>query len=183
MIRFVRHARPAVGGDVFIGGLDVPLAAGVAEDIVAARSRFSGGEGARIVSSPLVRAFKTAELLFPGLSIHVDERLKERGLGEWEGGDKAELRRLYPGAFLPTGRLRPDFTPPGGEPLERLCDRVAACVADIRLRSVPCVAVAHNGVIAAALHRVRGLSLADAFARPTPYLGAEIIGWSGEPHI
>jgi broad specificity phosphatase PhoE len=45
-----------------------------------------------IWASPLIRARETAALLYPGQPAVVDERLREMGLGKWEGRTFAEVK-------------------------------------------------------------------------------------------
>ncbi len=52
----------------------------------------------RIVSSDLRRAYDTARALaaVTGLPIHSDERLRERGYGDWQGLTHADIAERYP---------------------------------------------------------------------------------------
>jgi probable phosphoglycerate mutase len=48
--------------------------------------------GYHVLSSPLQRARRTAQILFPDREIAIDARLIEIGFGDWEGEVLAELR-------------------------------------------------------------------------------------------
>ena len=79
----------------------------------------------RIVSSDLVRATETAEILNRGynMPILVDPGLREVHFGEWEGLDADTINRQWPGElqkWFETGQLQA----PGGEPPEMFGDRV-----------------------------------------------------------
>ena len=55
----------------------------------------------RIISSPLQRAMRTAEVLadLSGLPVEPDERLQERSFGLWEGLTQEEIEEGWPAAF------------------------------------------------------------------------------------
>ena len=74
-----------------------------------------GGTGWRIVSSPLGRARRTAEIIAEALGIGEIEnepRLIELSWGAWDGRLRAELKAEYPEAFGKTGWA---FHAPTGE--------------------------------------------------------------------
>ena len=170
-IRAVRHAPTDWNREqVFMGTLDPPARA---EGLAAAAALGAElREGVDVVlASPLRRAAQTAAAMFPGREIRLDERLRERGMGEWEGRSKAQVRRERPDAH-PGGYLDVRVTPPGGEPPSELLERVRSFLAEIapRARRERVLLVGHNGWILAA--RLLGGTLGpDAFHRdPTPPL-------------
>jgi probable phosphoglycerate mutase len=107
------------------GHTDVPLnAMGRAQAMVlAARLR---GEGIRTVgSSDLSRARVTAEIAARQLGLEVslvDPRLRERSYGLFEGLTLDECRERYPEEWARAAG--PCGTPPGGETLEVLTERM-----------------------------------------------------------
>lgn len=145
----IRHARSTANKkDIFSGSAETPLSdEGVLEASKLAEA-LKGEQYEKYFSSPLSRALGTARILFPGSEIRVDQRLRERSLGQWEGKAKKEMRQLHTEAFLLSGKLRPLFTPPDGEEIPavaaRLMDFLRAQVHD-RVESM--VVVTHNGVI------------------------------------
>ena len=67
-----------------------------------AGEQHAGGAIARVIASDLERARHTAEILAQGLGIAdlvVDEALRERHAGEWEGLTRAEIEQQWPGAI------------------------------------------------------------------------------------
>ncbi len=70
----------------------------------------------RVFCSPLLRARQSADIVarVHGVSVHVDERLRERSFGELESAHGPTLLREQP---VLAGRIRGDatYTPPGGE--------------------------------------------------------------------
>lgn len=163
----VRHAETVWNRErVFMGGLDVaPAADGLA------RAAALAVPADRVFTSPLSRAARTAAALFPGVSVTADDRLRERGMGSWEGRAKDEVRREHPEAF-PGGHLDVTLTPPGGESLDDLVARVAAFLDDVA--PLTCTArvvlVSHNGWIRAAQYLAGETSLPDFHTHPVPHL-------------
>ena len=98
-----RHGRTAWNaGGRFQGQLDPPLddegraqAARTAPHL----ATLLRGEDTVVVSSDLHRARDTAAALAPllGVEVQVDGRLREHGLGTWEGLTRAEVSERHPG--------------------------------------------------------------------------------------
>lgn len=79
----------------------------------------------RVISSPLQRALQTAELL--GQIPRIDERWIELDYGEWDSRPVADITPDEWAAW----RADPSFSPPGGESLIELDQRVAAACEEI----------------------------------------------------
>ena len=96
----------------------------------------------RIVSSDLARARQTAELLAAGLALElvIDERIRERYAGPWEGLTRDEIESGWPG-MLDDGRRPDDY-----EADDDLLERVLPVLAE---HSGPTIVVTHGGVIRA----------------------------------
>jgi len=126
--------------------------------------------GARtIYSSPLRRARTSVDVLFPGESAIVDVRLCERSVGEWEGLDHATVRRRWPEAFK-DGTIDPLITPPGGESMKELQDRVADFLVTVTDMEEDVFVVTHNGWIRTAMLLNRDITLENLFAEAVPFL-------------
>lgn len=78
-----------------------------------------------IVSSPLKRARQTAEAVaeLTGLSVEVDEDLREADFGAWEGHTFTEIQREWPDE-LTAWLADPNVAPPGGESFAHAARRV-----------------------------------------------------------
>ena len=122
------------------------------------------------VSSDARRAQETARAIAPGAPLRLDERLRERCFGEWEGRDKRELRAVHPAAFTSGGAIRLDSDPPGAEGLGALLDRVHAALSELASAEGPVLLVAHNGSLRAALLLLGEADLAAATTMSVDYL-------------
>ena len=86
-----------------------------------------------LYSSPLARARETAEILKEqfGVPLHFEARLKEIHLGEWGGKLSAEVAEQDPDRHLRWETDAWSVTPPGGESLFQVRDRVHAAADEI----------------------------------------------------
>ena len=88
-------------------------------------------DGWRVVSSPLGRTLRTAEIVCEtiglGCRIETDARLAEIDVGAWEGMTREEIEATTPGACSAEGWI---FTAPGGETYADVAGRVRAVLAD-----------------------------------------------------
>lgn len=138
MIHLIRHARPVHTG-LMLGQYDSPLA----DDVVAPALEI---EVARVYTSPLRRALRTAELFFPLTQAVVLDDLAEISLGEWDGQSWSQIEALHPGVAAAKLRAWNDIVPPAGEPWPEFVARVARAWTVVRSGPSPCAIVAHAGV-------------------------------------
>lgn len=101
--------------------------------------------------SPLKRTIQTAEILVPNLNVIYDERLIERGLGDWENMPNTDEKQ-----FL----LKNKTVPPNGETFEALDNRISEFleVLKTKYQDKKILVVTHGGVIYA-IHRILGLKV------------------------
>jgi broad specificity phosphatase PhoE len=90
------------------------------------------GAGALYVSTTR-RAAQTGEIIARrlGTEMHIDDRLRERDVGHWQGLTLAEIREWYADEF---GALQQDpdgYVIPGGESRSAVQKRMQAAIADI----------------------------------------------------
>jgi probable phosphoglycerate mutase len=143
----LRHGPTAWNGEDRIQGRsDVPLS----PEGRALLRRFRLPEmiaGARLVSSPLIRARETARLL-TGREPLIEQTLIEAQWGAWEGLTRAATHGL---ALRQAARGQSGVTwrPPGGESLGEVQARLLAWT--LSLEGGPVLAVTHKGIIRAAL--------------------------------
>jgi broad specificity phosphatase PhoE len=159
MIVFVRHGETPPNRDgLLLGRADPPLTdrgRAQAKDLghlLAARGV------ARVLTSPLRRARDTASPIAAecGASAEVDDRLIEIDFGEWEGQPFGALDADLIGRW----RRDPDLTPPGGESLAAVAERVSGfCEEWLRDENAGVtVAVSHVSPIKAAVTWTFGVS-------------------------
>jgi len=101
-----------------------------------------------MISSPLQRARRTAEILTGGTPA-IDWRLIELSFGAWEGRRLADLRRELGEAMRANEAAGLDFLPPEGESPRMLINRLRPFLAECALRGEPRTAVAHKAVVRA----------------------------------
>lgn len=115
---------------------------------------------AAIYSSPLKRAYKTAQAInrYHKLEIHTDRRLMEIDMGDWEGRSWGGIEKESP-AMLKVWNENPgDFKAPGGESIRQVVDRMWDAAMDISRENpgrTVCV-VSHGCAIRSLLCRALG---------------------------
>lgn len=129
MLIIVRHGRTEANASGLLQGrIDNPLddtGQQQAHQIATALSR-SDHRPDRLIASPLLRARQTAEATCEllGLDLTIDDRWAELDYGDWDGLPISEVSA----ETWQQWRSDPAFTPPGGESLAELNERVnAAC--------------------------------------------------------
>lgn len=157
-----RHGRTAWNAaGRFQGQLDPPLdAVGQAQARRAApylRAAGLAAEDTVVVSSDLVRAAATATALTDLLGIEVrrDPRLREHGMGCWEGLTRDEVAERYPDQYADWMAGRP-VRGRGGEEPGQVADRALAALADLPPVAVA-VVVTHGGTAGRLMERLLGL--------------------------
>jgi broad specificity phosphatase PhoE len=133
----IRHGEPVVRG-VLLGRKDVALAP---RSIEAASL-----EVRSVFASPLLRAQRSAELLFPNHTITILDGLAERGLGDWEGYSWGEVEGRWPELAARAELNWFLTTPPNGEPWNCFVERVGSAWSEVRRAKGPVAIVAHAGV-------------------------------------
>jgi probable phosphoglycerate mutase len=109
----------------YAGRSDVPLTeTGVLQAAAAAKRLASAGIGV-IVTSPLLRATRTAQEVaeVTGAPVVTDEGFRETDFGAWEGLTFVEVRQRWP-AEMTAWLADPAVAPPGGESLAEVSARV-----------------------------------------------------------
>ena len=149
------------------GQLDTELSELGHAQAVAAAEVLGKRQPLRIVSSDLRRADDTAEKLGErtGLPVHVDARLRETHLGDWQGLTHAQVDAAAPGARL-AWREDATWAPHGGESRVDVAARALPLIAELLAAEpdwaeLPVVLVTHGGLIAALTAALLGLPVAN----------------------
>jgi broad specificity phosphatase PhoE len=109
----------------YAGRSDVPLTDTGIRQALAAAKRLAGVGIDVIVTSPLLRAARTAQEVaaVTGAPVVTDEGFRETDFGAWEGLTFAEVRERWP-AEVTTWLADPEVAPPGGESFADVSTRV-----------------------------------------------------------
>jgi isoleucyl-tRNA synthetase len=132
-ITFVRHGQTDWNGDTkrMQGRTDNPLNETGKEQATEKRSEINHADYDVIITSPLVRAHETAEILAPGREIVVDEAVIEKNLGDFEGMTYEEIYEKYPD-FKNTADIRYKKDTPSGETHADMLARIRSFVEKIK---------------------------------------------------
>lgn len=149
----------------YCGSTDVPLNdAGMAQGSELAL-RLRGVKFEAVISSPMLRAKQTADIICETLNIQyiVNGQFVERNMGVYEGLTKDEIKERYPDLWNRQCTSEPDDAPDGGETLREACNRVNAGMNWLinEFRSKTVLLICH-GFTARAVHRFcRNLSFEE----------------------
>lgn len=147
----LRHAQSEWNADGrWQGHADPPLSDAGRAQAAAAAARLSG-EVREAVSSDLLRAAQTADVIAEALGlgpVTLEPGLREIDVGEWTGLTRAEIEERWPGLLdeWRAGRLT---SIPGGEDREAFRERIVASLGRLTGRSpdTPLLVVTHAGAI------------------------------------
>ncbi len=128
MLFTLRHGVTELNRDKRVSGqtLDVPLLPEGIRQAEEAREKFAGTPLDVVISSPLMRAIQTAEIVtgFPRNAIEIDPQATERSFGRMEGLTRAQVESRFPEVrYLQIGHVGYSLNPPDGEPFPVLQDR------------------------------------------------------------
>ena len=116
-----------------------------------------------IYSSDSERAYHTARIIAAatGNDIILDERLRERHYGVFQGHLRSEIATLYPDILEKYRSWDPDYAVPGGESTSELYQRVVACTEEIAERhpGETVVIATHGGSLGVLFRHVLGIPL------------------------
>ena len=139
------------------GQLDLPLNAVGRTQAEALKRRLAGTQFDTAYSSPLRRAFETAQIIAGELPLIADTRLSEIHHGDWQGKTKADIEERWPDEWNRWNREPEHFTPPGAESASRVRARVEDFLRTIQGTTVLCVS--HGVVIQTLLSILKPVDL------------------------
>ncbi len=140
-----RHGRPDTGQDVWLGSqLDVALSPEGRGQAEALADRLAGVRVDRILSSPMLRALETAQIVARGRPVEVDDRLIERDYGRWEGLTSAEIEARDP-ELMERWDRDPAAHTPGGESGDEVAERVLSFLVELLAAELPNVPNVERG--------------------------------------
>jgi probable phosphoglycerate mutase len=191
----VRHGEtPLTEGRRFSGrgGLDPGLTEGgraqAAHAAAVLEARLAGAPLATVLVSPLLRTRETAAVIAQrlGVPVEVEDGFAEMAFGEWDGLSFAEARSRDP-EYFDRWLIDPQLSPPGGESLASLRERVRTAQerAVARFPGERVLVVAHAMPVKVLVADALGAPLESAHrVEVAPASVAEISYWSdGRPMI
>jgi alpha-ribazole phosphatase len=134
------------------GRLDIPLNATGRQQARTLRVRLKNTPFDSVYSSPLRRAFETAQIIAPDKPIRRDARLAEIDHGDWQGKTQQEIEAEWPHQWDAWNSDPDSFTPPGGETIADVQLRIKEFLAEMEGQAILCVS--HGVVIQAFLSTV-----------------------------
>src|SRR5215467_7881222 len=141
----VRHGQTDWNAEQrFQGHLDIPLNSVGYRQAQTLKSRLAGIRFDAAYSSPLRRAWATAEIIADDLPVSIDERLIEIHHGSWQGRTKQDIAGQWPLEWERWNTEAQRFTPPGGEAADSVRVRVEDFLSRMQGRAVLCVS---HGVV------------------------------------
>lgn len=159
----VRHGRTSWNSvRRFQGRTDIPLDDEGRAQAQALAAHLTGERFAFALSSPLVRAWATAQAIVAqsGVTVEPEPRLQEMQFGTWEGLTWEEIVAQTPGLAYEYEKSPRAYVAEGGESFDDLCARVAPVLASVTERlaeDATALLVAHAGP----MHALLRLSLGE----------------------
>lgn len=148
-------------GARFQGHLDSPLTPVGVRQAKGLAHRLGMEKIAAVYSSDLGRAIRTAEFIAEELRqvVATDERLRERGLGVFQGLSKEEIIVRYPEESRRYYSREPDYVVPDGESARGRFALGFSCLNDLVVRhpGTTIVVVTHGGLVQGMFRHVTGL--------------------------
>ncbi|MDY5497919.1 MAG: alpha-ribazole phosphatase [Anaerobutyricum sp.] len=122
---------------------------------------FGGTEFDYVVSSPLVRAYNTAEIITRGRTqeIFCDSRLVEQDFGIFEGLTYEQIKEQYPKELTAWNKEYETYRIPGGESFSMVRGRVEEFLSDLPRENKTMLLVAHKGTLGHLLSAMLSLPL------------------------
>ncbi len=158
-LALLRHGPTAWNGEKRLQGRsDQPLSA-EGEARVRAWTLPPEIAGFRWLTSPLIRARRTAELV--GVDAALEPAATELDFGVWEGRRLADIRAEDPDGTAANEARGLDFTPPGGESPRAVQARLLPLLARLAADGRDTGIVSHKGVIRALLSLATGWPMVD----------------------
>ncbi len=153
---------------IYKGRLDIPLSTKGAARMRQTAEFLSTVPLAAIYASSLSRCVESARIIAnrSNKEIHTTDALQEIDFGAWEGMSFDEIAQEYPEHFEAWMKDPGIHTPPRGEPLEKVRQRVIAELQGIvkRHSGTSVAVVAHGGVLRMAICSLMGIAPSKLFS-------------------
>jgi len=168
-VYFVRHGKTEWNDSMrFQGHTDIPLCDEGRGQSYRTACRVKNIQVKRVISSPLVRATQTAQIIaneIGNCDIDIWPELEEENFGDWEGLTIPQIKGKY--GTEEFGKWEKDhvyYSVPGGENWQHLYERsLAAATKILGLRDGKTIVVGHGAMFRVLFTAIIGLPLSDAF--------------------
>lgn len=169
----VRHGETDGESSVrFHGSGDVALSAEGIAQMERVAAAFAHRVPDLVVSSPLRRALRSAQIAGRGAPIRIEANFREIHFGRWEGLSKEEIRARDPVLYEDWQNRAEGFEFPGGELRASFRERVREGLdALLRADARDALVVVHKGVIRTIVELLTG----EALPPDTPAIGERIV--------
>jgi broad specificity phosphatase PhoE len=170
ILYLARHGETDLNiGDRYQGRSNLPLN-GRGQQQAASLAKRVPPEIVRLVSSPQLRAVQTARAIADatGLALVTQAMFRERDFGIFEGLNQAEIQQRYPALWAQNIVQQWDVSPPGGETVHEVVQRVAAGLRILRAqhRDQAIMLVTHGFVVRAVRFLLTGIPQDEFFTLP-----------------
>lgn len=171
--------------EIFRGRADIPLNEAGRKQAAAAATYFAGKGIREIYSSPLKRAFETAQIVARALGVRDArkcEALTDISFGAAEGMAVAEVKSKYPETFR-VWRETPELAKfPGGEYLHQVEDRAWSFIKELAAdeSSCPAIVVTHRVVTKLLICRALGLGPGGFWRVRQDTTAINLLRWKGD---
>lgn len=153
----------------YCGAMDVPLNGAGREDAIHVRNKLSGDHFDVIISSKLIRAVETAQVLLNNGAVFIQSELcNERNYGKLQGMTADEVKGVRPPLkYIYRGDDRHSLNPPGGERFKELRKRAEQFYEFLFGRFIGCsLLVVSHGVFLQQFHGLlRGKNWMDSLEK------------------
>lgn len=157
-IQIVRHTRVGVKEGICYGQSDIPLAETAEADIAAVLKKLTMKPDL-VVSSPLTRCTRLAEQI--SSKVHLDPRLVEINMGDWELQPFTKISAAAYAAWLADYE---HISPPNGETYTEVYNRMTACFFElVNENAKNVIIVGHDGVLRSMFAMALGISMNQTF--------------------
>lgn len=122
----------------------------------------------RIYSSPLKRAWGTAEIIARALKLTPvpAPELAELSFGDWEGCSWGEIGERWPEQFAAYSADRRNYAPPNGESYAEMLARAWPFIDALRRsEGTAALCVCHSAVMRGILAESRGMTVGESYSR------------------
>jgi alpha-ribazole phosphatase/probable phosphoglycerate mutase len=173
VVYLLRHGETEGPKKVYKGHLDIPMNENgikqvekVSEVLKEIRKKYELSKSI-ILSSPLKRASKTAQIISEclGIEVKIDDILKERSFGKWEGMSIEEIMEYYPEEFERWRQNPVHYSPLDGESTLEVSIRAKKAIEQVlnQYQGFQVFITAHGGINRVILCNILNIPLENIF--------------------